>query len=164
MSVNTKIAVSILAAVGIVGLLTLIGIYLMMGIAWQDYQQAAASHGSHLSERTGSMLFRRALARKCPACGQGAISHSIFAMNTTCPACGVTFWRAEGEWMGPSVINYGATFGGALATWAVLVLFDCSEVVQLALSATAAIVAVLIIAPWSRSFWTLLLFLNGEVK
>lgn len=164
MSVNAEIAISILAAVGIVALLALIGFYLMMGIAWQDYQRTVAPHQNPVNKSTGGTLARRALARKCPACGRGAISRSIFSMNTTCPVCGVTFFRAEGEWMGPTVINYGAAFGGALATWAILVLFDCSEATQLAVSSLAAIVAVLIVTPWSRSFWTLLLFLNGEVR
>jgi uncharacterized protein (DUF983 family) len=163
-SVNTEIAVSILAAVGVVTLLGAIGVYLMIGIAWQDYQASENNRDSLASNRSGYTLFQRALARRCPACGRGEISRSILQMNTNCPTCGVTFWRSEGEWMGPSVINYGAAFGGALATWAVLVMLECSAVVQLVGSAAAAIVAVLIITPWSRSFWTLFLFLNGEVR
>ncbi len=164
MSVNTEIAVSILAAVGIVTLLAVIGIYLMIGIAWQDYQISEKNRRSLASHQSGYALFRRALARRCPACGRGEISRSILQMNANCPACDVTFWRSEGEWMGPSVINYGAAFGGALATWAVLVMFDFSGAIQLVVSAAAAIVAVLAITPWSRSFWTLFLFLNGEVR
>ncbi len=164
MSVNTEIAVSILAAVGIVTLLAVIGVYLIIGIAWQDYRASKNSRYDLASDQSGYALFRRALARRCPVCGRGEISRSILQMNTNCPTCGVTFWRSEGEWMGPSVINYGAAFGGALATWAVLVMFDCSAVVQLVGSAAAAIVAVLVITPWSRSFWTLFLFLNGEVR
>ena len=42
MTVNQKIAWSILAAIGILTLLTLIAVYLMIGIAWQEFQRSAA--------------------------------------------------------------------------------------------------------------------------
>lgn len=163
MTVNQKIALSILAAVGVLGVLTLIAAYLMVGIAWQDFRRSAAESDHAAPRPAGSTLIRYALARKCPCCGQGRISGSIFQMNPTCAVCGVTFWKNEGEWIGPAVINYSAALAGALAVWALLVMFDCSAILQVAISSLAAVAAVFVVAPWSRSFWTLFLYLNGEL-
>jgi uncharacterized protein (DUF983 family) len=163
-SIAAQIAVSILAAVAVVMLLAAIGVYLIIASAWREYQQSDIVTEAGAPALSGAILFRRALARKCPACGQGAISRSFLQMNTGCPHCGVTFWRAEGEWMGPSVINYAGAFGAALITWAALVMLNGSEAAQLVLASAAAVVAVVVMTPWSRSFWTLFLFLNGEVR
>ena len=163
MTVNQKIAWSILAAIGVLGLLTLIAAYLMIGIAWQDFQRSAARRDQTGPLPAGSTLIRYALARKCPLCGRGKISSSVFQMNSACPVCGVVFWKNEGEWIGPAVINYSVALAGALAAWALLVMFDFSAILQVVISALAAIAAVIAVAPWSRSFWTLFLYLNGEL-
>ena len=84
-------------------------------------------------------------------------------MNEACPVCGVIFWKNEGEWIGPAVINYSVALGGALAAWAVLVMFNCSALAQVLFSALATVAAVVAVTPWSRSFWTLFLYLNGEL-
>lgn len=163
MTVNHKIALSILAATGILGLLTLISVYLMIGFAWDDFQHSAAKTEDSEQIRSGFTLFRFALARRCPRCGKGAIAHSVFAMNARCPSCGIVFWKNEGEWIGPAVINYSAALIGALAIWALTVLLDCSAAIQIILPSLAAIVAGVGIVPWSRSFWTLFLYLSGEL-
>lgn len=163
MTVNQKIAWSILAAVGVLGLLTLLAVCLMIGIAWQDFQRSAAQRNPHDPLPNGLTLIKYALARRCPLCGRGKIASSFARMNQACPACGVLFWKNEGEWIGPAVINYSVALGGALAAWAVLVMFDCSAPLQVVVSALAAIAAVVAVTPWSRSFWTLFLYLNGEL-
>jgi uncharacterized protein (DUF983 family) len=163
MTVNQEIALSILAAVGVLGLLTLIAVYLMVGIAWQDFERSAVKQGSAQQLPNGWTLIRHALARKCPLCGRGKISRSVIQMNQSCPVCGVLFWKNGGEWIGPAVINYSVALGGALAAWAVLVMFGCSAFLQVAVSSVAAIAAVVAVTPWSRSFWTLFLYLNGEL-
>ncbi|HXR24272.1 MAG TPA: DUF983 domain-containing protein [Candidatus Binataceae bacterium] len=163
MTVNQKIAWSILAAIGILTLLTLIAVYLMIGIAWQDFQRSAARRNPPEPSPAGSTLVRYALALKCPRCGQGKISSSVLQMNQACPACGVVFWKNDGEWMGPAVINYSVALAGALAAWAVLVMFNFSALAQVVLSALATVAAVVAVTPWSRSFWTLFLYLNGEL-
>lgn len=164
MSITAEIAVSILAAVAILTLLGALGIALIIASAWQDYKRTWPETATPAAALSGAALFRRALARKCPACGGGAIESSIFRMNPACSDCGVTFWRAEGEWMGPTVINYFATFAAALGVWALLVLLNAPEWLQLVLASAAAVLAVLLVTPWSRSFWTLFLYLNGEVR
>ena len=160
MTPNQQIALSILAAVGILALLTLIAAYLMVGMAWQSFQ--SQPHSSPTP--SGSAMIIRALKLKCPICGRGAISRSLLRMNQSCPNCGVVFWTNEGEWMGPVVINYSAAVAAALATWAVLMLFASSATTQIVLPSIAAVAAALAIARWSRSFWTLFLYLNGEIR
>ena len=164
MTVNEEIALSILAAVGILVLLTLIAAFLMIGMAWQDFAQSAAERADPPAACSGLGFVMLALARRCPACGRGAISRSLFQMNQVCPRCGVTFWSNEGEWIGPAVINYSAALAGALATWALLVMFDCSAAGQIILASLAAVVAGVMVVPWSRSFWTLFLYLSGEIR
>jgi uncharacterized protein (DUF983 family) len=163
MTVNQKIAWSILAAIGILTLLTLIAVYLMIGIAWEEFQRSATQRNPAEPLPSGFTLVKYALALKCPRCGQGRISSSVVQMNEACPVCGVTFFKNDGEWLGPAVINYSVALGGALATWAVLVMFNCSALTQVVLSALATIIAVVAVTPWSRSFWILFLYLNGEL-
>jgi uncharacterized protein (DUF983 family) len=163
MTVNQEIAWAILAAVGVLGLLTLIAAYLMIGIAWQEFQRSADLPAPGEPRATAFTLIGYALAQKCPRCGQGRISNSIFQMNQTCSVCGVVFWKNDGEWLGPLVINYSVGLAAALAVWAVLVMFDFSAVVQVIIPALAVAAAVIAVTPWTRSFWTLFLYLNGEL-
>jgi uncharacterized protein (DUF983 family) len=160
MTANQQIALSILGAIAILGLLTAIAGYLMIGMAWQDFQSQPRSS----APPSAYTLVAHALARKCPICGRGAISKSLFRMNPSCPNCGVVFWTNEGEWMGPVVINYSAGVAAALATWAVLMLFDFSATAQILLPSIAAVAIAVAIAPWSHSFWTLFLYLSGEIR
>jgi uncharacterized protein (DUF983 family) len=162
-TVNHQIALSILAATGVLGLLTLIAAYLMIGSAWQDFQRFAADRGTAESTHSGLTLVKFALARRCPRCGRGAIASSFFVMNEVCPSCGIVFWKNEGEWIGPAVINYSAALVGVLATWALLVMLNCSATVQVIVPSVAAVVAGVGIVPWSSSFWTLFLYLSQEI-
>jgi uncharacterized protein (DUF983 family) len=163
MTVNQEIALAILAAVGVLGLLTLIAAYLMVGIAWQEFQRSADRPGRGERRASAFTLIGYALAQKCPQCGRGKISTSIFQMNQTCSVCGVVFWKNEGEWLGPLVINYSVGLAAALAAWAVLVMFDFSALIQIVIPAFAVVAAIIAVTPWTRSFWTLFLYLNGEL-
>ncbi len=163
MTTNQEIAVSILAAVGVLGMLTLIAAYLMISMAWQEFHRTSMQECPDRPVPSGPTLIGYALARRCPVCGRGKISNSVVQMNQACPNCGVTFWKNEGEWIGPAVINYSAALAGALAAWALLVMFDFSALWQIVLSAVATAAVVVAVAPWSRSFWTLFLYLNGEL-
>ena len=163
MTVNHEIAWSILAAVAVLGLVTGIAVYLMIGMAWREFQSKSLGRNPDRSAVKGSTLMRYALSRKCPNCGRGNISRSFLWMNESCSVCGVSFWTNEGEWIGPVVINYAVAFGAALGVWAMLVMFDCSATLQVLLPSLAAIIAVLALTPWTNSLWTLFLYLNGEL-
>jgi uncharacterized protein (DUF983 family) len=163
-SVNQEIALSILAAVGVLGLLTLLSVYLIIGIAWQEFQRSGAGRDPSEPMPTGFALVKNALVLRCPRCRRGRINSSLIRMNQGCRVCGVVFWKNEGEWLGPAVINYSVALISALAAWAVTVLLNCSAALQIILSAVATGATVIAVAPWSRSFWTLFLYLNGELE
>jgi len=160
MAPNQKIALSIIVAVSIMGILTLVAGYLMISMAWRDYED----HG-HVTPETSKMtLFGRAFARKCPVCGKGALARNVFQMNQHCPSCNVLFWTNDGEFMGPVIINYAAAMAAALGSWAVLMFFDFGVTAQTIVPCLAALTSAIGMMPWSRSFWTLFLYLSGEIE
>jgi uncharacterized protein (DUF983 family) len=109
-------------------------------------------------------MIGRALARKCPACGQGDLALSFLKMNQTCPVCCVTYWSDEGEWTGPVIVNCMLGFGAAFFAWGLTALLDFSETLQIILPGIAIVTISIGAMPWTRSFWTLFLFLNGEIR
>ena len=113
----------------------------------------------------GKTLLKRALRRRCPVCGQGAMFRSHFKINTTCPACHVTFWRDPGEVLGAMYFDWAAAMFTFLALWAVLAwLTNLSELAQFFILSIAAGAAVIVCYPWSRSFWTVLVYLSGGIE
>lgn len=61
------------------------------------------------------------------------------------------------------VIDYTVAVASALVSWAMLVFFDFSEAKQFVLPALIAIGGGVGIVPWSHSFWTLFLYITGEM-
>jgi uncharacterized protein (DUF983 family) len=113
----------------------------------------------------GKTLLKRALLRRCPVCGQGAMFRSHFRINKTCPVCNVTFWRDPGEVLGAMYFDWAAAMVTFLLLWAVLAwLTNLSEWTQFAILSVAAVVAVIICYPWSRSLWTVLVYLSGGIE
>jgi uncharacterized protein (DUF983 family) len=163
MNINQQIALAILAALGAVGLLTLMGAWLIIGASWDEYAASRASRGESQTRPSGWLLVWRALARRCPACGRGKMFHSYFGMNSVCPSCRSVFWKNQGEWIGPMVLDYAVAVTGVLASWAALMFFGFSETAQIVLPAAIAIVLGVGVVPWSRSFWTLFLFVTNEM-
>jgi uncharacterized protein (DUF983 family) len=159
MSINSQIALAILGAFAMLGLLSLMGAYLIIGMAWDKSPLRTASGAKRIA---GGNLVWRALKLRCPACGRGHI-FARFRMNQRCAACGAVFWKNEGEWLGPAVVDYSAATGAALVIWAIVVFAGASATVQLVCAGAAAIVAAIAFSRWSRSFWTLLLYISGEM-
>jgi uncharacterized protein (DUF983 family) len=164
MTTDQEVGLAIIAAFAIVGLFTLIGGYLIVGMAWQEF---AASHEKSGGRRrplpSGWSLLWRALARKCPHCGRGGLFSSYFTMRSACPECGAVYWKNQGEWIGPMVIDYAFAVAAAMVTWALLVFCGYSVTVQTALPCLVAVAGAVAIVPWSRSFWTAFLYLSGEI-
>lgn len=50
-------------------------------------------------------IFRVTFRLRCPNCARGRIFTGLFAMNKTCPECGVRFERQDGESVGGMYIN-----------------------------------------------------------
>jgi hypothetical protein len=73
------------------------------------------------------------------------------------------FWKSEGEWLGPAVIDYSIATASGLVAWAMLVLAGVSTIAQLAFASLAAVITTAALSRWSRSFWTLLLYISGDL-
>jgi len=165
MTDNQTVALTIFFTITTVGVLTLVAVYLMVGMAWQDYDTRPDSAGARsLASRPGAgVLLYRAIARKCPNCGRGKVLKSYFHMNQECSSCGSVFWKNEGEWTGPMLIDFIFALGASLYSWAALVYFDVSLGYQIALTGAIAALGGILIMPWSRSLWTMFLFVTGEM-
>jgi uncharacterized protein (DUF983 family) len=110
-------------------------------------------------------LLRRALRRRCPVCGQGAMFRSHFKINKVCSVCNVTFWRDPGEVLGAMYFDWAVAMGTFLVLWAALAwLTKLSEMAQFFILSPTAAAAVIICYPWSRCFWTVLVYLSGGIE
>ena len=104
----------------------------------------------------------RAFRLRCPRCGEGNLFRGLFRMHDACSACGASFTREQGFYLGSIYINYGVTVIGTGALYALLVL-------GLGWSHESALIACLVAAVafpvwffrWARS---LLLALDGSVN
>jgi|SRR5579863_6260615 len=168
MTTNSEIALAILAAFGVLALLSLMGAYIVIGMAWDTSPLRAGRGASDEAPKaetqpSGWSLTWRAAKLRCPACGRGHIFGAHFKMNQACADCGTTFWKNEGEWLGPAVVDYSMATAGALAAWALMVLAGLSEAAQLLGALIAALAGAAASSRWSRSFWTLLLYVSGEL-
>jgi uncharacterized protein (DUF983 family) len=112
-----------------------------------------------------SVLIRRALGCLCPVCGRGEVFSSHFHMNRTCPRCHVVFWKDPGESLGAMYLDYAVATVVFLVTWGVLdyatSVTDNQQIVILGLVGAAAVVACY---PWTRSAWTVLVYLSGGIE
>jgi len=74
------------------------------------------------------------------------------------------FWKSEGEWLGPGVVDYSIATTSGLIAWAVLVFLGVSAAAQLVFAGLAALIMAVALSRWSRSFWTLLLYISGDLN
>jgi uncharacterized protein (DUF983 family) len=148
-----------------VGFLTILGVVLIIALSWSERSTDKRSESGTVARvfPPGLTLLRRALMRRCPVCGQGRMFTSYFVMNERCSSCGAIFWKNEGEWLGPMVMDYTAAGAAALLTWLVTSWLDFSELMQFLLPVAATIIAGVIAIPWSRSLWTVFLYLTDEM-
>jgi len=164
MTPNGEVALAILGAFGVIVLLSLMGAYLIIGMAWERSPLRASGTGDAKRILSGWRLIARAMALRCPKCGLGPIFDSRFRMRVSCPVCGVVFWKSEGEWLGPGVVDYSIATASGLIAWAVLVLLGVSAIAQLIFASLAAVIIAAACSRWSRSFWTLLLYISGDLS
>ena len=61
------------------------------------------------------------------------------------------------------LIDFIFALGASLYTWAALVYFDCSLTSQMVVTGLIAAFAGVVVMPWSRSLWTMFLFVTGEM-
>jgi gluconolactonase len=104
----------------------------------------------------------RAFRLRCPRCGEGRLFGGLFRMHDACSACGASFRREQGFYLGSIYINYGATVIGTGALYALLVLgLGWSHEAALAACLVAAVAFPVWFFRWARSF---LLALDGSVN
>ncbi len=103
----------------------------------------------------------RGLRLKCPVCGIGKLFRSYFVMWDHCEACGVSFAREHGQWVGSLDINtfftsfllmIGVGFGPLWSLRTSLIVW-CS----------AAVLVPLLTFRFVRGVWTAIVHLTGGV-
>ncbi len=99
-------------------------------------------------------LARRALALRCPRCGETRLFRGWFRMERECALCGLVFERAQGYFVGAIYINYAVSsviaVGGFFVLWARL---DLPTAWQFAIWVPFLIVFPLWFFRYSRSLW-----------
>jgi uncharacterized protein (DUF983 family) len=165
MNTDQQIALAMLIAIGGTAVLTAMGAVLCIAMAWSEWAESTLARRLALSGHavSGREFVIRAIHLRCPSCGQGKIFRSYFRMNPRCPACKAVFWINEGEWLGPLTIDWTVASGIALVAWTFTVFLGWNETAQIAVSSAVVVASEFVIMPWSRSFWTLFLFINGEM-
>jgi len=101
---------------------------------------------------------------RCPNCERGRIFTGLFAMNKTCPYCGVRFERESGESVGGMYINLALaellTMGGFFIINA---LFALPFVPHLIFWIAFNIIFIAVFYRHARSLWISISYLTGGV-
>lgn len=106
------------------------------------------------SDTTGSrgQAVRRALRLRCPACGGGELFQGLFRMASGCPACGLSYEREPGFYLGSIYINYGITVVVCGLLYAAMVLgMGTSSELALGVSAAVAVLLPLVLFRFARA-------------
>ena len=158
------------AALAVIAIMAGLGVILALAMAREDGAEAAAERANgdaRASEPrvSGVTLLGRAMRRRCPRCGRGAIFDSYFRMNARCTECDAAFWVDQGEWLGAFVIDWACATGIALIVWALLELFfpRMPQTLEIVLISVCALASLFASFPWSRSLWTVFLYLAGAM-
>jgi uncharacterized protein (DUF983 family) len=166
---NLQMIFALGAALAVIAIMAGLGVILALAMAREDGAEAAAERANGDapgSERvSGVTLLGRAMRRRCPRCGCGAIFAWYFRMNARCSECDAAFWVDQGEWLGAFVIDWACATGIALIVWALLELFfpRMPQTLQIVLISVCALASLFASFPWSRSLWTVFLYLAGAM-
>lgn len=99
-------------------------------------------------------LLARALARRCPYCGNRGIFSNYFSLKDACPSCGAVFAREDGYFLGAYALNLVVAEILGLGTILVFLFrTDLSLLWQETIAVSAAIALPILFYPWSRSLW-----------
>lgn len=119
--------------------------------------------GGRDAPRSSSLTaFARGGLLRCPACGEGPLFRGWFRMHEACRACGASFLREQGFYLGSIYINYGVTVLVTGTLYAVLVLVTgASHETALTACLAVAVAFPVLFFRHARSF---LLALDGSVN
>ena len=137
------------AALVVIAIMAALGVVLALAMASEDGAQAAeqrAAAGEAEPRVPGWTLLGRAFARRCPRCAE----------------CGAVFWVDRGEWLGAFVLDWACATGLAIVVWAALEAFArLPQIAEIAIISGAVMLSLFATFPWSRSLWTVFLYLTG---
>jgi uncharacterized protein (DUF983 family) len=118
-----------------------------------------------VAQESASLLIGRALRKRCPVCGTGAVFASHFHMNRACPSCRAIFWKDPGESLGAMYLDYAVAAAAFLVCWAILDWTTAlSDLTQLVILSVIAVGSVLLCFPYTRSAWTVLVYISGGIE
>ena len=99
-------------------------------------------------------LLARALALKCPLCGEGKLFSGWLTMHRACPHCGAVFEREPGFFLGSIYINYGLTALIVAVAYPMLLFNGLVRETPLLVGAVAfTVIFPILLFPWARSLW-----------
>lgn len=104
-------------------------------------------------------LLWRGLTKRCPRCGGGHLYRGWFRMRDRCPTCGFQFDREPGFFVGAYFINFAIAEGLLFIALMVFVVWksghpDAGIALVMWVSVIMAIIAPVIIYPFSRTIWS----------
>lgn len=101
------------------------------------------------------LFLSRALARRCPQCGQGELFRAFARLHGACSACGLRFRREHGSQTGAMYLTATITelFAAALAL-ALFFLTDLGTIPALALGVVVVIAFSYAVLPIAIALWT----------
>jgi uncharacterized protein (DUF983 family) len=108
-----------------------------------------------MSVSRGQILVR-GLTNRCPNCGGKTLFQSgrLFAVNRSCPRCGLPIERDEGSFLGAMSLNYGVTILLFLVPVLLLYLAGAlSGLVAALLAGVGAVAVPALLYRSSRSWW-----------
>ena len=99
-------------------------------------------------------LCGRALARRCPLCGERGIFTNWWSLRDECPRCGHLFEREEGYFLGAYAVNLiVAELLTVVVLVALFVWTDASWILIEAIVLPMAIGLPILFFPYSRTLW-----------
>lgn len=101
------------------------------------------------------LFLRRALAQRCPQCGEGALFRAFARLNANCAVCGLQFRREAGAQTGAMYLTATVTeiFAAALAL-GLFFLTDLATPVALALGVAIVLAFSYVVLPRAMAVWT----------
>ncbi len=114
---------------------------------------------------SNAILFRRALSAQMPGLRTRRHLRDAFSHESQLPDCHVVFWKDPGESLGAMYVDYAVATVALLIAWLILdFTTNLSDPVQVAIVGAIAVASILIFYPFSRSIWTVLVYISGGIE
>jgi uncharacterized protein (DUF983 family) len=96
---------------------------------------------------------RRALALRCPLCGEGRLFASWFRMVRNCSGCRFKFEREPGYFLGSIYVNYGLSVALVIVTLVTTTIWPVSTTLQVSIVAAIVAFFALWFFRYARALW-----------